>query len=58
MKKICIFVGSRANYSSIKSVMKSVQAHPKLELQIVLGVSAILDRFGTVSYTHLRAHET
>ena len=48
MKKICIFVGSRANYSSIKSVMKSVQAHPKLELQIVLGVSAILDRFGKV----------
>ena len=48
MKKICVFVGSRANYSSIKSVMKSVQAHPKLELQIVLGVSAILDRFGKV----------
>jgi|TARA_B100001564_G_C20663129_1_gene682488 UDP-hydrolysing UDP-N-acetyl-D-glucosamine 2-epimerase len=48
MKRICVFVGSRANYSSIKSVMKSVQAHPKLELQIVLGVSAILDRFGKV----------
>ncbi len=48
MKKICVFVGSRANYSSIKSVMKSVQTHPKLELQIVLGVSAILDRFGKV----------
>ncbi len=48
MKKICIFVGSRANYSSIKSVMSAVKAHPKLELQVVLGASAILDRFGKV----------
>ena len=48
MKKVCVFVGSRANYSSIKSVMTAVKAHPKLELQVVLGVSAILDRFGKV----------
>lgn len=48
MKKICVFVGSRANYSSIKSVMRAVKAHPKLELQVVLGASAILDRFGKV----------
>ena len=48
MKKVCVFVGSRANYSSIKSVMIAVQAHPKLELQVILGASAILDRFGRV----------
>lgn len=48
MKKICIFVGSRANYSSIKSVMRAVKAHPKLQLQLVLGASALLDRFGKV----------
>jgi len=48
MKKICVFVGSRANYSSIKSVMSAVKCHPKLELQVVLGASAILDRFGKV----------
>ena len=48
MKKICVFVGSRANYSSIKSVMRAVKAHPNLELQVVLGASAILDRFGKV----------
>jgi UDP-hydrolysing UDP-N-acetyl-D-glucosamine 2-epimerase len=47
-KKICVFVGGRANYSSIKSVMSALKAHPKLELQIVLGASAILDRFGKV----------
>lgn len=48
MKKICVFVGNRANYSSIKSVMRAVQNHPKLQLQLVLGASAVLDRFGKV----------
>jgi UDP-hydrolysing UDP-N-acetyl-D-glucosamine 2-epimerase len=49
MKKVCVFVGSRANYSSIKSVMTAVKASNDLELQLVLGASALLDRFGNVS---------
>lgn len=48
MRKICVFVGSRANYSSIKSVMQAVRSHRDLELQLVLGASALLDRFGRV----------
>jgi len=48
MKKICVFVGSRANYSSIKAVMRAVKAHPALELQLIVGASAVLDRFGKV----------
>jgi UDP-hydrolysing UDP-N-acetyl-D-glucosamine 2-epimerase len=48
MRKICIVVGSRANYSSIKSVMQAVQQHPELKLQVVAGASALLDRFGAV----------
>lgn len=48
MKKICVFVGSRANYSSIKSVMSAIQNHPELELQLIIGSSAVLDRFGKV----------
>lgn len=48
MKKICVFVGSRANYSSIKAVMVAVKNHPKLELQLLIGASALLDRFGKV----------
>ena len=48
IKKICVFVGSRANYSSIKSVMEAVKNHNSLELQLVLGASAVLDRFGKV----------
>lgn len=47
-KKICIVVGSRANYSSIKAVMRAVKAHPDLELQLVAGASAVLDRYGAV----------
>jgi UDP-hydrolysing UDP-N-acetyl-D-glucosamine 2-epimerase len=49
LRKICIVVGSRANYSSIKSAMKAIQDHSDLELQLILGASALLDRYGTVS---------
>lgn len=48
MRKVCVVVGSRANYSSIKSVMRSVKAHPDLTLQLIVGASALLDRFGSV----------
>jgi UDP-hydrolysing UDP-N-acetyl-D-glucosamine 2-epimerase len=48
MRKICIVVGSRANYSSIKSAMRAIQNHPDLELQVVVGASAVLDRYGSV----------
>lgn len=47
-KKICVVIGSRANYSSIKTAMRAIQQHPQLELQVVAGASAILDRFGNV----------
>lgn len=49
MKKICAVVGSRANYSSIKSALRAVRDHPTLELQLVVGASALLDRYGTVA---------
>ena len=48
MRKVCIFIGSRANYSSIKSVMRAVREHPDLQLQLIVGASALLDRFGSV----------
>jgi UDP-hydrolysing UDP-N-acetyl-D-glucosamine 2-epimerase len=48
VRKVCVFIGSRANYSSIKSLMRAVQAHPALTLQLVVGASALLDRFGAV----------
>jgi len=48
-KRICIFIGSRANYSSIKSVMTAVKEDEDLELQLILGASAVLERFGNIS---------
>ena len=48
MRKVCVVVGSRANYSSIKSAMRAMKAHPDLELQVVVGASALLDRYGSL----------
>ena len=48
MRKVLVVIGSRANYSSIKSVMRAVREHPALTLQLVVGASALLDRFGSV----------
>jgi UDP-hydrolysing UDP-N-acetyl-D-glucosamine 2-epimerase len=47
-RKICVVVGSRANYSSIKSAMRAIAMHRQLELQLVVGASALLDRYGAV----------
>jgi UDP-hydrolysing UDP-N-acetyl-D-glucosamine 2-epimerase len=47
MRKICVVVGSRANYSSIKSAMRAIEAHAGLQLQLVVGASALLDRYGS-----------
>jgi UDP-hydrolysing UDP-N-acetyl-D-glucosamine 2-epimerase len=47
-RKICVVVGSRANYSSIKAAMRAIQNHPDLTLQLVVAASALLDRFGDV----------
>lgn len=48
-RKICVVIGSRANYSSIQSAMAAIGKHPQLQLQVVVGASALLDRYGTVA---------
>lgn len=47
-RKVCVVVNSRANYGRIKSVLRAVRAHPALELQLLVGASALLYRFGNV----------
>ncbi len=47
-RRISVVVGSRANYGSIRSAMRAIQNHPKLELQVVVAASAVLDRYGAV----------
>jgi len=46
MKKIAVYVGSRANYSSARSIMRAINDHPELELGLVLAGAAVLPRFG------------
>ena len=48
MKKICAIIGGRANYSSTRSIMKSIQATEGLELQVLLCAAALLERFGNL----------
>ena len=47
-KKICVVVASRANYSSIKSVLKNINQSKVLKLQIILCASALSDKFGNI----------
>ena len=47
-RKVCVVVNSRANYGRIKSVLRGIQNHPDLELQLIAGASALLYRFGKV----------
>ncbi len=47
-RKICVVIGSRANYSSIQSAMAAIRKHPELTLQVVTAASSLLDRYGSV----------
>ncbi len=47
-RRICIVVNSRANYGRIKSVLRAVRDRDDLELQLIVGASALLYRFGNV----------
>ena len=48
IKKICFVIGSRANYSSIKSVISEVKKNKKFKLQLIVSASAVLDKYGTL----------
>lgn len=45
-RKICVVVASRANYGRVKYLMKAIEAHDDLELQLIVGASTLLYRFG------------
>lgn len=45
-RKICVVLINRANYGRLKSVLTSIKAHPNLELQLVVGSSMLIYRYG------------
>jgi len=48
VRKVCVAVTARPSYSRIKTALQAIQAHPDLELQLVVAASALLDRYGSV----------
>lgn len=46
LKKICVFIGGRANYGSIRSALFEIKKHSQLELVIILGCSGLLKKYG------------
>jgi UDP-hydrolysing UDP-N-acetyl-D-glucosamine 2-epimerase len=49
MKKICCVVNSRANYARIKTVLSELKNRTDCELQIIVGASGLLFRYGDVA---------
>lgn len=45
-RKICVVVASRANYGRVKYLLKAIKERDDLELQLIVGASALLHRFG------------
>lgn len=48
MRKICVLITARPSYARIKTVLRAIQKHPELQLQLVVAASALLDRYGKV----------
>ena len=50
-RKICVVVTARPSYSRVKTALQAIKDHPHLELQLVVGASALLHNYGnTVNY--------
>lgn len=47
-RRVCVVVTARPSYARVKSVLEAVQRRPELELQLVVGASALLERYGPV----------
>ena len=48
-RKICCVITARPSYARIRSALSAIQAHPELELQLVVAASALLDRYGNAA---------
>ena len=45
---VCAVVTARPSYARVKSLLQAVDAHPDLDLLLVVGASALLERYGPV----------
>ena len=49
MKKICVVITARPSYSRVRTVLMELNNNPKIDLQIILCCSAIIEKYGDVS---------
>ncbi|MFX1277619.1 MAG: UDP-N-acetylglucosamine 2-epimerase [Promethearchaeota archaeon] len=47
-RKICVFIGSRGNYLILNSILREIVKSDKLELKLIVGASAVLDKYGEI----------
>lgn len=50
-RKICFIISSRAHYARLKSVLDEMKNHSSLQLQLVVGASALSSRYGDLTDT-------
>jgi len=48
-RKVCVVITARPSYARIKTALQAIKRHEKLELQLVLAGSALLNRYGNPS---------
>lgn len=47
-KKVLLYIGSRANYSSARSLLKAFKNHEMLDPKVILGAAALVDKYGNL----------
>ena len=48
-RNVCVAIFSRANYGSIRKVLEKLKINTKINLQILVGGSANIEKYGSVS---------
>ncbi len=48
-RKVCVVITARPSYARIKTALSAIRDHAKLELQLVVAASALLDRYGNAA---------
>lgn len=46
-RSVCVVITARPSYSRVKTALQAIADHPDLDLQLVVGGSALLDRYGS-----------
>ena len=45
-RRVCVVITARPSYSRIKTALSALEQHPHIDLSLVVGASALLDRYG------------